>query len=465
MNALLKKTAGTVCLIVLMMLPQKCAASELVQQGIYQISCLAADGFVLDEKHCTQQEKTYDEPQLFRPLQVKQQEYYLEYVSGYYYRIASLESGRYLSQGKMLTDELSDGLDESWYGTGKNAAAVVFTVRETDGSGTDEAIDRKDSTLWRLVKRGDNTYRLRSSGGLYLTLDSNRAYNGAGLILTGKTGDKQQLWQFEQKPVFAQNRADTDVVNPYLEDGPMYGLKIAMRFHGKKETLSWETMAGWLVSPDEHTYEVDRDKVRSYISYLSETYNTAGQPRRFNTSYKQAITLYKGNYGWKLDEEKMLGELMNAIARPGTGIRTVRTVWSQEARDYDGKNSDIGTSYVEIDLTAQKVWLYKNGKQLLATDCVSGTANTERETPGGVYFVYYKQSPATLRGADYTSDVTYWMPFNGNIGMHDAPWRGSFGGDIYKTNGSHGCINLPYDAAKLIYATVSYGYPVVCYYG
>ena len=55
------------------------------------------------------------------------------------------------------------------------------------------------------------------------------------------------------------------------------------------------------------------------------------------------------------------------------------------------------------------------------------------------------------------------MPFNGGIGLHDSNWRSTFGGDIYKTNGSHGCINLPTDAAKLIYETVEIGYPVVCY--
>ena len=59
---------------------------------------------------------------------------------------------------------------------------------------------------------------------------------------------------------------------------------------------------------------------------------------------------------------------------------------------------------------------------------------------------------------------SYWMPFNGGIGMHDASWRGSFGGSIYKTNGSHGCINLPVKAAKTIYENISAGMPVLCYH-
>ena len=55
------------------------------------------------------------------------------------------------------------------------------------------------------------------------------------------------------------------------------------------------------------------------------------------------------------------------------------------------------------------------------------------------------------------------MPFNNGIGMHDAKWRSSFGGAIYKTGGSHGCINLPPSVAKTIFDNISAGTPVICY--
>ena len=48
--------------------------------------------------------------------------------------------------------------------------------------------------------------------------------------------------------------------------------------------------------------------------------------------------------------------------------------------------------------------------------------------------------------------------------MHDAYWRSSFGGKIYKTNGSHGCINLPPAVAKTVYENISAGMPVLCYH-
>ena len=90
--------------------------------------------------------------------------------------------------------------------------------------------------------------------------------------------------------------------------------------------------------------------------------------------------------------------------------------------------------------------------------------NNGNGSPDGVFKVISRQSPATLKGEDYESDVTYFMPFAYNVGLHDASWRSSFGGSIYKNGGSHGCINLPYDAADTIYKNVELGTPVVAYY-
>ena len=76
----------------------------------------------------------------------------------------------------------------------------------------------------------------------------------------------------------------------------------------------------------------------------------------------------------------------------------------------------------------------------------------------------YKERNAMLVGENYETPVSYWMPFNQNVGLHDAVWRDSFGGSIYKTSGSHGCINLPYAIAKQIYGYAEKGMPVICYH-
>lgn len=81
-----------------------------------------------------------------------------------------------------------------------------------------------------------------------------------------------------------------------------------------------------------------------------------------------------------------------------------------------------------------------------------------------VCYVYEKQKNRVLRGPGYASPVKYWMPIKGGIGIHDARWRSEFGGDIYKTSGSHGCINTPEEEMARLYECAEVGTPVVLFY-
>ena len=130
----------------------------------------------------------------------------------------------------------------------------------------------------------------------------------------------------------------------------------------------------------------------------------------------------------------------------------------------NGTSSDIGNTYVEVNLTKQHIWCYKDGALVAEGDIVTGNVSSGWETPQGVYKLKSKERDRILRGPGYASPVTYWMPFNGGIGLHDATWRNSFGGSIYKNNGSHGCINLPYNVASKIYNSIKVGDPIVCYF-
>ena len=61
-------------------------------------------------------------------------------------------------------------------------------------------------------------------------------------------------------------------------------------------------------------------------------------------------------------------------------------------------------------------------------------------------------------------DVYKRQPFAYNVGIHDASWRSTFGKEIYKTSGSHGCINVPPKKAKKLFQTLQVGTPVIAYY-
>jgi lipoprotein-anchoring transpeptidase ErfK/SrfK len=100
----------------------------------------------------------------------------------------------------------------------------------------------------------------------------------------------------------------------------------------------------------------------------------------------------------------------------------------------------------------------------LDSDFVSGNLPKGNGSPDGVFKIVYKERDATLVGEDYKSSVDYFMPFAYNVGFHDASWRSTFGGEIYLTKGSHGCINLPHDIAETLYNELEVDTPVVAFY-
>ena len=101
--------------------------------------------------------------------------------------------------------------------------------------------------------------------------------------------------------------------------------------------------------------------------------------------------------------------------------------YSQKGASRTG--NDYGNTYVEINLTAQHLYFYVKGKLVVQSDFVSGNAAKGWSTPAGAYSITYKQRNATLKGQGYATPVSYWMPFNGGIGLHDANWRKTFGWD------------------------------------
>ena len=234
---------------------------------------------------------------------------------------------------------------------------------------------------------------------------------------------------------------------------------ITYTFGQQKEVLDGSVISGWLTI-DGSDVTLEQAQVEEYVSSLRKKYDTVFRPRTFQTSYGAQVTIKNGDYGWWMDTEQEVKELTEQIEEGKSGERV--PVYRQTAASYD--TPDYGDTYVEINLTAQHLFLYKDGQMILESDFVSGNVSRGYTTPGGIFGLTYKQRDATLTGETYRTPVSFWMPFNNNIGMHDATWRVDFGKNIYLTNGSHGCINLPYSVAKEIYGYVEKGTPVICYY-
>ncbi len=238
------------------------------------------------------------------------------------------------------------------------------------------------------------------------------------------------------------------------------GVKITYKFGEDREVLDGSIIKDWLVT-DEGKLDIDPDLVREYVNTLSKKYDTWGKKREFKTTGGETITISEGAYGWWMNRAGEAEALVELIRSGKSEERT--PLYHAQAAQY-GEN-DIGDSYVEIDLTSQHLWVYKDDQLVEETDFVSGNVSRGYNTPVGIYGITYKERNTTLRGANYASKVSFWMPFNGNVGMHDASWRSSFGANIYLTNGSHGCVNLPSKKAEVIYGYVEQGEPVIVYGG
>ena len=246
---------------------------------------------------------------------------------------------------------------------------------------------------------------------------------------------------------------EADLVEAKEKLNKMLNASITYTFDdGSKVTIDKSRISDWI---DKDTLTVREDKVRELLDTIREKYDTQYKNQAFVTTHGKLIGV-SGPYGYVLTKDDECNELIKNITE---GVSVTREpIWIRKGNDLTNK------SYIEVSLKDQHVWMYVNGELVAETDCVTGTdSNADRRTKPGIYPITYKQSPAVLKGPGYSSPVSYWMPFNGGQGLHDATWRSSFGGSIYKTSGSHGCVNLPLSKAKEIYKHAWKGMPVVVY--
>lgn len=208
---------------------------------------------------------------------------------------------------------------------------------------------------------------------------------------------------------------------------------------------------------------LDETKIYDYAKYLADKYDTVKRDREF-LSTRGDIIKFEGKqctYGNDINEDKEAQLLLEAFLNGESGIvREPEYVVKAMAQ---GEN-DIGDTYVEADLGNQHLYYYKDGELVFDTDVVSGCTRNRHDTPTMVCYVYFKQKNRTLHGENYTSFVYYWMAIRGAYGIHDATWRNKFGGELYKSSGSHGCINLPKPKAAELYEILDVGTPVVVFY-
>lgn len=216
------------------------------------------------------------------------------------------------------------------------------------------------------------------------------------------------------------------------------------------------------------TVELDYDKIHAYVEEIADQTNTYGRDRKFNATGIGEITVNPGVYGFILDVNATVDNIYKLVNERKSG--TIEPEYERRGFTREADGTDIGNTYIEVDLSRQYLWYYLDGQVIFESNLVSGNLSEGALTNVGVGSILSKERDSTLKGENfdgvtrYETPVKYRMPIGWDgEGFHDGWWRGAFGGAIYQTDGSHGCLNLPDETARMMFEMVEHNTPVVVY--
>ena len=254
-------------------------------------------------------------------------------------------------------------------------------------------------------------------------------------------------------------QAACDEMNEYLKASITYPMD-------EDVVVDKDLISKWVTYDDDMKVAFNEDAVREWMREFGKKYDTLGTTRTISTPTGKTAEVSGGTYGWSVDEETETKNLINSIKNGEVAERA--PAYKQTAASHGAQ--DWGSTYIEVDIAAQHMWYIVDGAVGMESDVVTGLPADGRDTPTGVYSILYTERDSTLKGEtdpetgkpSYETPVAFWMPFTWQgHGFHDATWQSSFGGSRYQTNGSHGCVNMPYDKAEQLFNMISAGTPVI----
>ena len=304
--------------------------------------------------------------------------------------------------------------------------------------------------------------------GNVLNVEAVQAYAKSAVSGSVETVDLAQAADTYAAPAIRANdeglNSQQAALNAFLSTSITYTLPEGT------QVLDANVLDGW-ISVDDNGYRyVDEEHIAEcvdqYVADLASAVDVEKETSTFASTNRGMVEVDNTEYVIKINQDAEKEKLLEEVL--GNTVTQREPVYSRKDETQD---PTFGGTYVEIDIDNQTVYYYEDGQCLVETPCVTGTGSVpRRSTPTGVFHIYDKQRSRTLYGDiqpdgsyGYASFVNYWMRFCGGCGLHDATWRDSFGGDIYWDSGSHGCVNLPYEAAAQMYEIVEEGTPCIVF--
>ena len=262
--------------------------------------------------------------------------------------------------------------------------------------------------------------------------------------------------------------SDSKELNDLKEDAKkIEAMNIKFNFNGFDIKLAGKDLVNMLNQKGK-VFELDYDKLLAFMKEVADKTDTYGKDRKFKATGIGEITVNPGVYGFLLDQVATADEVLKLFNQRKSG--EVEPVYERFGLERTADGGDIGNTYIEVDISRQYLWFYKKGELVIESPIVTGLTSPGWQTNVGVGSIQAKVHDAELKGVDfaggnYKTPVSYWMPIGWDgEGFHDAPWRGgAFGGGIYFSDGSHGCLNLPPYVAQVIFENAEIHTPVIVY--
>lgn len=375
-------------------------------------------------------------------------------------------------------DELENALVDS-YITARTESQTDSTSNAYNDTDDTKQADKLDAEIFdiKTVVPYRATITYNADAGQFEGVDGVSGdapiYDKAATKLSSAVKEMKKKAELESSTGYVEGEkaADSDAVKKALKEADAYlDVTVTCNFNPATgepatETVAKEQIAQWLiVGNDGLTVSLDGENMATYCTQLAQKHDVSKKKTgKFKTTSGDTIDVPVASSGQTVDGNKLYESIYEAI--DGKKSTTVEAVYSEAKVEETGEFVTYGGNYCEVDLTNQMVYVYKDGKQVVSSQCVTGCIAKGHGTPTGVYSIFSMDKDRYLRGDGYKSWVNFFVPFNGGIGFHDASWRSTFGGNIYLYSGSHGCINMPYAEVKKLFANVSMGETVIVYGG
>ena len=351
----------------------------------------------------------------------------------------------------LLFQEKQEETDLSGVSVDETALGNILTAMPLEN-------DSRTAPVNATVVKGTNGYEISpETAGNRVDLELLKA-TMLEAVIAGET--KIDLADAYQQPTLT---ADDPILAETLQKlDDLTDTVIQYTISGQTETVPQTAIIEWLGIDENGEVSVNREGVAAYLQGLSDKYSTYSRTRDFLATDGETVQVPSGTYGWTL---AVAAETDNLISYVLAGEDLTVTP-NYNGTGYHADGADIGTTYVEVDLSSQHMWYYKEGVVALETDIVSG--HPMSPTPTGVFYIWNKEEDAVLKGynprseKDYESPVEYWMPVDWTgIGIHDSSWQPAYGGEYWLTSGSNGCVNTPPGVMAELFGMIGIGVPVV----